>query len=256
MPLKLPKMPANPLAFLRLSWIFLVCLCLSCSSPHDTAQPAGHAADFRAAAPPRIVMSPSPAPANPFKLKWIMQEMNNWCWAASGQMAMQYLCTAPYGPCVSTPPVDFGQCKQVNAEYPHAYTSAAGGCCPAPTDPTDARYDACNQTGVPQKDYLKADFWPGAQKKYLSPEDLLEQIKNNQPIFTEYQVLNGNGTVGSYHIMVIIGFVPDGLGGGDVYIADPDKGGGIIWKPYTFYSKGDERHTHFMDYYGVSWKGR
>src|SRR5947209_3039636 len=62
------------------------------------------------------------------------QEMSNWCWAASSQMAMEFMFPSRAS--------EFEQCVQAR-QNPLVVFSASQKCCPSPADP------ACDETGWP-----------------------------------------------------------------------------------------------------------
>ncbi len=174
------------------------------------------------------------------------QETVNWCWAASGQMVMDYL-----GHNVS-------QCTEANTRF-----SRTDCCnidlCPSPTEPP--QYDAigncinCACPGWPQFDKYGFTF----QKTSGAPltwDQLREQISNEsyckkKPFAFSWGWLGGGG-----HMMVAKGYLS--LAGTNyVVILDP-------WGPcvgderiitYDFYNADTTDHSHWNDYYDVTYTG-
>lgn len=154
------------------------------------------------------------------------QEQPNWCWAASGQMVMEFL-----GHSVS-------QCTQVNNRLGRT------DCCNSPLP------SGCNSTGWPEFD--KYDFtYKTTSNAALSWEDVQEQIYCKKvPIAFSWHWNGGGG-----HMMVLIGYVTVS-GVAYVTINDP-------WAPgvgdqrvitYAQYVSGSG-YTHWNDYYDFKYTG-
>jgi hypothetical protein len=157
------------------------------------------------------------------------QETEQWCWAASGQMVMEYLGKS----------VD--QCSQANSLLHRS------DCCTSPTP------DACIKTGWPQFDQYGFEFtridsapltWDQIEQQ-LSPKD-----KNNTCSFTPFAFAwrynGGNG-----HMMVAIGYYTAPNGDKYIIINDPLplKKGRSVPILYESYIEvvGDHKHWATFD---------
>jgi len=174
------------------------------------------------------------------------QETKNWCWAASGQMVMHYL-----GNNVS-------QCTQANNRF--GRTDCCNiDLCPPPTEAP--QYNAfgncinCACPGWPQFDKYGFTFKKTSGAP-LTWDQLREQISNEpyckkKPFAFSWGWLGGGG-----HMMVAKGYLT--LAGTNyVVILDP-------WAPcvgdesiitYNFYNADPTDHTHWDDYYDVTYTG-
>jgi hypothetical protein len=146
-----------------------------------------------------------------------------WCWAASGEMIMEYL-----GKRVE-------QCDQAN----HRFSSNA--CCgrPVPVNP-------CINGGWPDFSHygFSADQ---TTDQALSWEDLCAQIDNHRPIAFTWHWRGGGG-----HMMVAIGHaISDNERW--VLVHDPLPVGQGETKRITYenYVSGSD-HTHWNDYYNIT----
>jgi hypothetical protein len=102
---------------------------------------------------PGVASAPPPEVILPVKL--IPQELTNWCWAASGQMTMQYLGR------------EISQCEEVNKEL------ARDNCCPGD--------DSCNWGGWPQFENYNFTVKKTCRQA-LSWDQLKAELSNNRPV--------------------------------------------------------------------------
>jgi hypothetical protein len=154
------------------------------------------------------------------------QETGMWCWAASGQMVMDFLGH------------DVQQCVQANNRFGRT------DCCGSPVP------GGCVNGGWPEFDKYNFDFKTTSDAP-LTWDQVKDQVYcKRKPFAFSWHWPGGGG-----HMMVVIGYVSiDGVN--YVTIIDP-------WPPGT----GDSRvitydeyvsstgHTHWNDYYDVTWKG-
>lgn len=173
------------------------------------------------------------------------QETQNWCWAASGQMVMDYL-----GNNVS-------QCVQANNRF-GLKDCCEIDLCPTPTEPPT--YGAlgcvgCVCGGWPEFD--KYDFtFNKTTSTALSWDQLRKQISDEpnckkKPFCFTWAWPGGGG-----HMMVAKGYVT--LAGTNyVVVLDP-------WAPcvgdeyiitYDYYVASLGHHTHWDDYYDITYTG-
>jgi hypothetical protein len=154
------------------------------------------------------------------------QEQSNWCWAASGQMVMEF-----HGHNVS-------QCTQANNRL------GRNDCC---NDPTPG---ACNSTGWPEFDKYDFSFLVTSNTA-LTWDQVTGQIYcSRRPIAFSWHWNGGGG-----HMMVLLGYVTlEGVN--YVTINDP-------WAPnvgdqriitYDHYVSG-AGYTHWNDYYNIRYTG-
>jgi hypothetical protein len=119
----------------------------------------------------------SPRDSVTLPIALVPQELDNWCWAASGQMVMKSM-----GQEVS-------QCSQANDEF-------GLSCCPS----TSAA-DGCNQGGWPQFDKHHIQSMQTSNEA-LPLAELRTQIScRKQPVAFSWKWLGGGG-----HMMVAIGY--------------------------------------------------
>ena len=166
------------------------------------------------------------------------QETGMWCWAASGQMVMDYLGH------------DVTQCVQANNRFGH--TDCCGiDLCPLPTEPTCILVNGhpCACGGWPEFNRYDFDF-KTTSNAALSWEDVKDQISKNQPFCITWHHNGGGG-----HMMVAVGYRQIG----DlrfVEIIDP-------WSPCIGESKyitydsyvSPSGKTHWDDYYDIEYIG-
>lgn len=171
-----------------------------------------------------------PASASSLRVTLRRQEMDNWCWAASAQMVMEYL-----GKPVS-------QCIQANDRL------GRKDCCNNPQP--DA--DACDQTGWPEFGRYGFHFQQTMDNVQLSwlqvKNELAPRDGNNLCNFTPFAFawrwLGGGG-----HMMVAHGYYTDANGGNWIEVDDPLQEYGPIVSYEDFVKAPD--HTHWRDYYDV-----
>lgn len=164
-----------------------------------------------------------PNNTNPLPVMLAPQQTNMWCWAASGEMVMNYL-----GASVT-------QCHQANEEFSRT------DCCDTPTPM------GCINGGWPEFDKYGYNATVGGA---LSWTDLKAQIDANETPYAFSWHWNGGGG----HMMVVTGYKVI-AGQNYVTINDP-------WSPnvgdqrdilYSEYVSGSG-YTHWRDYYDVSKK--
>ncbi|MCT2562296.1 papain-like cysteine protease family protein [Chryseobacterium herbae] len=151
----------------------------------------------------------------------IGQQTNNWCWAASGQMVMEYLGS------------NISQCEQAN------YRFGLSNCCITPTPAN------CIQGGWP--DFENWGFssittlWGDA----LYFDELQNQFDSNMPVAFSWGWTGGGG-----HMQVATGY---SLLSEMVSINDPwpPNIGTFKWLSYNAYVQGSN-YTHWRDYYNIS----
>lgn len=154
----------------------------------------------------------------------IPQQTNEWCWAASGQMIMNYL-----GATAVT------QCQQANNEL------GRSDCCMSPTP------SACIKGGYTQFDkynFNTTQYGGGA----LPFSMLKSEIDSNRPVEFAWSWTGGGG-----HVMVAVGYSVDSSGNQWVYSNNP-------WPPnvgnhdvlsYSAYVQ-DTGYTHQNDTYQIT----
>jgi hypothetical protein len=153
------------------------------------------------------------------------QETSMWCWAASGEMTMDFL-----GGNIS-------QCDEANKRFNRS------DCCHSPVPA------ACVNGGWPEYDKYQyaADRTSNAA---LSWEQVKEQIYcKKKPFAFSWHWPGGGG-----HMMVVSGYVALEGGGNYVYVKDP-------WAPnvgneeiitYDYYVSSTGHHTHWDDFYNIT----
>jgi hypothetical protein len=184
-----------------------------------------------------IMVCCNPDPSESLAVQLYPQETRMWCWAASAQMVMHYLGH------------DVEQCVQANNRFGRT------DCCNIDTCPNPPHTHACVSGGWPEFDKY------GFTSKHttnapLSWEDLTEQIstasycKKKPFCFTWHWV----GTGG--HMMVAHGYQTINEVN-YVSVRDP-------WPPcvgdsyiitYDYYVASPGHHTHWDDYYDVTYTG-
>jgi hypothetical protein len=155
------------------------------------------------------------------------QHQSNWCWAASGEMTMNFLGANP----------SVVQCDEANKRFGRT------DCCNNPTP------SACNNGGWPEFDKygFTADHTSDAA---LSWDDVKKQIYCRHKAFCNTWHWSGGGG----HMMVISGYmVLDGVQ--YVYLRDPLPVGvgSSRWITYARYVSGPG-YTHWDDYYNITKK--
>jgi hypothetical protein len=160
------------------------------------------------------------------------QKTNMWCWAASGQMVMEYL-----GKAVQ-------QCTEANNRF------GRNDCCNTPTPA------ACVMGGWPEFNKYGFTFktttnaalpWPTLQAQ-LAQQSSRESVCLGRPFAFSWHWVGGGG-----HMMVATGYTTDTAGKQYVFVNNP-------WPPnvgatqailYSVYVTLPGDHTHWDDYYDV-----
>ena len=154
------------------------------------------------------------------------QQMSNWCWAASGQMVMEYLGT------------NVNQCTQVNDRYSMA------NCCTLPFP------GACNLTGWPEFDRYGFRF-TRTSSTALTWDQLKKEISRNSYCGKRPFCFTWHWNGGGGHMMVVIGYdSTDGVR--HVEVNDlwlPNVGDNYI-VTYDRYVSGPT-YTHWDDFYQI-----
>jgi hypothetical protein len=158
------------------------------------------------------------------------QQTNMWCWAASGQMTMNFI----------HPASNVQQCDEANKRFGRT------DCCNNPVP------NACINGGWPEypKYNFKADMTSDAA---LSWEDLKKQIYcKKKPFAFSWHWPGGGG-----HMMVAIGyFTLEGTNYVSVNNPWPPTGGVQEIITYDSYVGGPAfGHTHWNDYYNITYTG-
>lgn len=153
------------------------------------------------------------------------QETSMWCWAASGEMIMDFLGH------------DVSQCDQANKRFGHT------DCCNSPVP------SACINGGWPEFDKYNFEFKTTSDAP-LSWDQVKDQIYcKKKPFAFSWHWSGGGG-----HMMVVIGYVT--IDGTDyVTINDPwpPNMGDQSVKTYAAYVSGSG-YTHWNDYYDITYK--
>ncbi len=165
------------------------------------------------------------------------QETRMWCWAASGQMVMEYLGS------------NVAQCTQANNRF------GRNDCCNITLCPNPVQNHPCVTGGWPE--FNKYGFQSThTTNAALSWDDLKKEISNSsncgrRPFAFTWAWPNGGG-----HMMVAMGYTTVPLAAMTlnlVEIFDP-------WNPcigdhrfitYDYYVQSPGHHTHWDDYYQV-----
>ncbi|WP_437994655.1 C39 family peptidase [Sorangium sp. So ce145] len=154
------------------------------------------------------------------------QEQSKWCWAASGQMVMNFL-----GATVK-------QCDEANKQFYRI------DCCQSPV-PLD-----CDKAGWPEPD--EYDFnYRTTSNVALSWNEVQDEIYcNGRPFAFSWHYLGGGG-----HMMVAVGYHTVS-GQNYLKINDPspaDTGTGTYWEnTYEIFDAQPGHYTHWNDYYAFA----
>jgi hypothetical protein len=165
------------------------------------------------------------------------QETGMWCWAASGQMVMDYLGH------------DVSQCVQANNRFNRT------DCCSIALCPSPVTGHLCVRGGWPEFDKYGFSFKTTSNAP-LSWRDLKSQISNQpyckaKPFCFTWRWPGGGG-----HMMVARGYISL-MRMNYVAVLDP-------WAPcvgdeyiisYDYYCESPGHHTHWNDYYDVTYTG-
>lgn len=188
----------------------------------------------------------SPALVGALPVQMHSQETSNWCWAASGQMVMDYLNH------------DVAQCTQANNRF--GRTDCCNiDLCPTPTEAP--QYNAagscinCACPGWPE--FGKYDFtFERTSNAALSWDDLRKQVSNQRYCKKKPFAFSWHWAGGGGHMMVVKGYLT--LAGTNyVVILDP-------WAPcagderiitYADYVENPGSWTHWDDFYDITYAG-
>jgi len=167
------------------------------------------------------------------------QETGMWCWAASGQMIMDYLNH------------DTAQCVQANNRFNRSDCCNIDLCPP----PTESSANACAQGGWPE--FNKYGFtFKTTSNTALSWKDLREQISNMHKCKKRPFAFSWHWPGGGGHMMVAKGYLTL-QGVNYVVMLDP-------WSPcvgderiitYDYYVESTGHHSHWNDYYDITYTG-
>jgi Peptidase_C39 like family len=171
--------------------------------------------------------------ANPLAVTLVPQATQNWCWAASGQMIMNYL---------GNPAVN--QCQEAT-DYPFAppQTNPRTNWCTSPPD-------TLGFTGWPQ---FASYGFNATQTPYGTPiswAQLKQEIDGNRPVAFVWAWRDGGG-----HMMVAIGYESvDGVDRVIILDPSPPHKGDRRSIPYDDFVAGNylgEPYTHWCDFHGI-----
>ena len=192
-------------------------------------------------------------------LRYAPQASSSWCWAASGQMVMEWLGEAPEKAC---------QCRQAEQVL------GVKGCCVSSSScvPADEAPASCDEPRWPAFvegaegygfDYkTTCDALPGRQNddacdaKPLGWQELTAEICAGRPVLASFR--SPGSSVG--HMLVVKGFSTHG--GRRVLVVDPrqlcppgrdcegelDEG---FWIPHDEFAAGWGGRVHWVDFYGI-----
>jgi hypothetical protein len=166
------------------------------------------------------MVAASAASAGSLPVTLAPQQTSQWCWAASGQMIMDYLGASRVT-----------QCDQANRRFNRT------DCCNSPTP------SACIVGGWPEFEKYGFSYnTTGA----LSWSSLVNEINNNRPVAFSWGWTGGGG-----HMMVARGYAvtrTDNL----VHVSDPwaPNVGDEYYITYSEYVSGSD-HVHWTDYYNI-----
>jgi Peptidase_C39 like family len=183
-------------------------------------------ASSRLRTPPKVASNATCPPIVGLGVPITGQHTEVWCWAASGEMTMNFL-----GGNVT-------QCDQANKRFGRT------DCCCGPPTP-----EACVNTGWPE--YEKYGFTVSVSNGALSWSELTDQIGCQGKPFAFSWWWNGGGG----HMMVATGYYQS-LSGGYVQINDPlpwdpSGGGSQRMSTYDAFVSGPG-YTHALDYYDIT----
>ncbi len=175
-------------------------------------------------------VTPTPSLCTPLATKTLSvtlrpQETGMWCWAASGEMCMDFLGT------------DVNQCDQANKRFSRT------DCCNSPTP------NECIQGGWPDFVYYGFTFVRTTDAPLSWPQ-IREQIFCKKKPFA----FTWHWTKGGGHMMVVRGYKTEG-GTNYVYVNNPGPPnvGTVSYKTYSEYVSGTN-HTHWDDFYDITKK--
>ncbi len=151
------------------------------------------------------------------------QQTSMWCWAASGQMCMEYL------------GVNQSQCTQANNEF------SRNDCCNTPK-PND-----CVNGGWPEFDKYGFSFTRTSNTALTWDQIKSEIYCNKRPFAFSWHWPGGGG-----HMMTAIGYV-ELNGDRQVLVNNPwaPNVGNTSFMSYDWYVAGAGDHTHWDDFYQI-----
>jgi hypothetical protein len=229
----------------------LVFLAISTALLHSASPPVATAQSRRSARPPIVpgrrtsTLNDSLGSAllHSLPVSLCPQETEDWCWAACGQMIMEYL-----GRNVT-------QCEQVNNRYGRTECCSIDVSAPKfgrfQNDSSVLAYLNCARSGWPE--FRKYNFaFRKKSNEALTWDELRNQLSagpnaRGKPVAFSWRWNNGGG-----HMMVAKGYTTiDGTN--YVIVLDPwpvNKGDEVII-PYSAYVDDPGRCTHWDDYYDI-----
>lgn len=185
----------------------------------------------------------NPVPTSSLAVTLKPQETDEWCWAASGQMCMNFLASK----------LNVTQCDEANKEF------GRSDCCNCPTP----NHSTCANPGWPQFDKYNFTSSTTANGMALTWDQVREQVYCKNKPFAFAWAWNGGGG----HMMVAIGYVTN-LGGTNYVVANnpwPPQattcsgaggGGALDYDTYDKFVGGPNYdHTHMADIYDITYKG-
>ena len=165
----------------------------------------------------------TPKPSFTLDVNLHPQQTSMWCWAASGQMCMEFL------------GVNVTQCTEANNEFGHK------DCCNSPT-PT-----ACVDGGWPEFDKYGFTFTRTSNTALT-----WDQIKSEIYCFKRPFAFSWHWPGGGGHMMALIGYVELGSNH-QVLVNDPwaPNVGNTSFMNYDWYVASTGDHTHWDDFYQI-----
>lgn len=160
------------------------------------------------------------------------QETRQWCWAASGQMIMEFLGAT----------VDIRQCIQACNQF------NCSTCCSKPTP------ENCIAGGWPEFD--KYGFSAASSGNALSWKGLVAEIDAGRPVAFAWRWLDNNGLpTNTGHMLVAYGYsTADGMKTVRVWDSLPVGSGEAKDMSYEDFVAGNDYgadYVHWRDYYGI-----
>jgi hypothetical protein len=192
--------------------------------------------------PPPIICKPPIAHDRAVRL--IPQETNVWCWAASGQMVMEYM------------GVSVNQCSQVNDYF------GRNDCCNTPTPSPCFSNLPGVLGGWPEFEKHGLSFLVRYGPAAVSWQEVREMLAPRQewspcwgePIAFAWAWPDSSGKCpgfGGGHMMVARGYRTVG-GTNWIHVNDPwppGVGNDTMWITYDWFVEGVGHHCHWRDYY-------
>lgn len=174
------------------------------------------------------------------------QETQNWCWAASGQMVMDYLGH------------DVSQCTQANNRF-NRNDCCNIDLCPPPTEPP--QYDIvgncinCACPGWPEFDKYGFEF-KRTHNAPLTWAQIKEQLCKAEYCKAKPFAFSWHWPGGGGHMMVVKGYITL-MKGNYVLVLDPWAPcyGDAVIMTYDYYNIYPGHHSHWDDFYDVTFIG-